>query len=178
MRDNDRRFLQVVQEELPLEPRPFAAWAEQLGITEDELVARMQDYKQRKWIRRFGVLLYHRKAGYTYNAMVALDVPSEQADTVGRRVAEFPYVTHCYRRTRHEAWPFNMYAMVHARSEEEYQQRVEEVKAAAGNFPTMVLLSTKEFKKTSLRIGCGGAGNIPDSLVSPEHELRGREAEK
>lgn len=159
MQDHDRHFLQVIQEELPLESRPFAAWAEQLGITEETLVNRLKEYKEKKWIRRFGVLLYHRKAGYTYNAMVALDVPPDQADAVGERVAGFSYVTHCYRRTRHEAWPFNLYAMVHARNEDEYKQRVEEVKEAAGNFPTMVLLSTKEFKKTSLRIGRGGSGN-------------------
>lgn len=152
---SERKFLMTIQDELPLVRRPFAGWAAQLGLTEDELIATLEAFRDRKWVRRFGALLHHREAGFSHNAMVTWDVPAAELDAAGARAAALPYVTHCYSRTRHAAWPYNLYAMVHSRGEAESDRRVAEARAAVGDYPGLVLLSTREFKKTSLRIGEG-----------------------
>lgn len=152
MTDEERAFLCAVQEDLPLVPRPFAEAAARLGISEEEVVRRIATFRNRKWIRRFAALLRHREAGYSHNAMVTWDVPAAECDAAGARAAAFPFVTHAYRRTRHAEWPYTLYAMVHARSAAECDERVGEVRAAVGDYPGATLLSTREFKKTSLRI--------------------------
>jgi len=151
--DAERDFLAVVQEDLPLEPRPFAGFAAALGLDEAELLATLRRLIDRRFVRRYGAALHHREAGFSHNAMVTFDVPPEEVDAAGARAAAFPFVTHCYRRTRHPEWPYNLYAMVHSRSAAESEARVADVRRAVGEaYPSLALHSTKEYKKTSLRL--------------------------
>jgi hypothetical protein len=45
--------------------------------------------------------------------MCCWDVPPSAVAEIGRRVAAFPEVTHCYERPLTERFPFRLYAMIH-----------------------------------------------------------------
>ncbi|MDO4399646.1 MAG: hypothetical protein Q4D27_01705 [Coriobacteriia bacterium] len=126
--------------------------AETGDSTVDEacVIARLRELKQGKVIRRFGALVAHRKMGYAFNGMTVWDVPAERADEVGKAFAAQPFVSHCYARPRSGAWPFNLYAMVHATTQEELDERVATLEASCG-MQAQVLVSTREYKKTSMR---------------------------
>lgn len=155
MDEIDRRIIQATQAGLPLVPRPYQAVAEQLGLTVNEVMQRMVAMQQNGVIRRIAAVPNHYKLGYRYNGMTVWDVDDRYVDTLGLRVAELPFVSHCYRRPRHlPDWPFNLFAMVHGKTEQEAERQVAVIAELLGEDARQhqVLYSSKILKKTGLRL--------------------------
>jgi DNA-binding Lrp family transcriptional regulator len=148
--DLDKKVISIIQGDLPLDPRPFAVMAERIGIREDEFVERVLSLKERGIIRRFGATLRHQEAGFNSNAMVAWRVPEGRIEEVGRTMAGFREVTHCYQRQPQEDWQYNLYSMVHADSRNECQEIARRISQRTGIDEYILLFSEKEFKKTSM----------------------------
>ena len=49
--------------------------------------------------------------------MVAWKIDEARVAEVGRKLAGFRQVSHCYRRNPTDQWPYNLYTMVHGRDE-------------------------------------------------------------
>ena len=124
------------------------------SITESDVINRFHELKSQGVIRRFGAFVQHRKLGYEFNGMTVWNVPEERSDEIGQAFSCLSYVSHCYSREQAESWPYNLYAMVHAKSQEELDAYVNEMRELIG-FEPRVLVSTKEFKK-SLPVFFGG----------------------
>lgn len=151
----DRRIVQATQAGLPLTPRPYHAVAEQLGLTAEDVMARMQAMLENGMIRRIGVVPNHYALGYTANGMTVWDVADDRVDELGEAVGRLPFVSHCYRRPRRlPLWPYNLFAMVHSQSREEVAARVAEIAVLLGDACRAhdILYSTAILKKTGLRI--------------------------
>jgi DNA-binding Lrp family transcriptional regulator len=148
--ETDKRVIQAIQGDIPLDERPFAVLAEKLGVEEDEVIERVKSLKRRGIIRRFGATLRHQEAGFSANAMVAWLVPEGNIEEVGRAMAALREVTHCYQRKPCEGWRYNLYTMVHGDSEEECYRIAEKMSAETGISDYVLLFSEKEFKKTSM----------------------------
>ncbi len=144
-------IVRLLQEDIPLTERPFAELAGQLNISEEDLLDNIQKLQERGIIRRFGAILRHRQAGMQANAMVVWVIPEAEVERVGRQLAAFAAVTHCYQRPTAPNWPYNLYTMVHARSQEECTALVQDLAAAAGQAEHRLLYGLQEFKKTSMR---------------------------
>lgn len=152
----DRQIIQATQAGLPLVSEPYQVVAEQLGLTAQEVMLRMARMQQDGVIRRIAAVPNHYKLGYRYNGMTVWDVDDGHVDALGRQVAALPFVSHCYRRPRHlPDWPYNLFAMVHGRSEQEAEQQIAVIAALLGEQVRShdVLYSSKILKKTGLRIG-------------------------
>jgi DNA-binding Lrp family transcriptional regulator len=149
--DLDKKIISLIQGDLPLDPRPFAVMADQLGITEDEFMDRVRSLKKGGVIRRFGATLYHQEAGFGANAMVAWIVPNEQVDEVGKVMAGFREVTHCYQRRPQRDWKYNLYTMVHGDNEDACHEIAQRISQKTGMKEYALLFSQKEFKKTSMQ---------------------------
>jgi DNA-binding Lrp family transcriptional regulator len=149
--ETDRRIIQLIQGDIPLDVRPFAVLAEKLGMEEEELIDRVKSLQKRGIIRRFGATLRHQEAGFSANAMVAWMVREERIEEVGRSMAAFREVTHCYQRQSCKDWKYNLYTMIHGDSEEQCHRIAEKMSAETGMTDYVLLFSEKEFKKTSMR---------------------------
>lgn len=147
-----REHMEVFQHPLPFTRFPFAAYAEKLGITEDEVILLLRHYLSAGIIRRVAGVLKHDRAGFSVNAMIAMEIPSESCDAAGTALASLPFISHCYRRAAYPDWPYTVYTMVHARSEEEFCAHYEIICAIAKPVSAAVLRSIKEYKKTAFRI--------------------------
>lgn len=147
-----RQHLAVLQDPLPLVPEPFAVYAEKLGTSQEAVFELLCEYLQRKMIRRIAGVLKHHKAGFTVNGMVAMMIPAEECDATGTALAAFPFISHCYRRTAYPDWQYTIYAMVHAKSQEEFEGYIGQIKTVAGEHEISILKSLKEYKKTAFRI--------------------------
>jgi DNA-binding Lrp family transcriptional regulator len=143
--------IQLCQEDLPLEPRPFAVQAERLGITEDELLAILSSFTERKLMRRFAAVMNHRNAGFKANAMGVWAVPEDDLDAIGPQMAEFAAVSHCYRRPTYEDWPYTVFTMVHGRSARDCEATIDAIASETGVSEYTLLWSIKEYKKVRLR---------------------------
>jgi DNA-binding Lrp family transcriptional regulator len=146
----DRKIIQLIQGDLPLDPRPFAVLAETIGISEEEFVNRVKSLKRRKVIRRFGATLKHQEAGVNANAMVAWKVPEGRIDEAGKTMARFREVTHCYQRRTDKDWVYNLYTMIHGDNKGECERIARKMSEATGIGEYALLFSEREFKKTSM----------------------------
>lgn len=147
----DIDVIRAVQDDIPLVPHPFEACARSQGMTEDELFAGMAELQRRGHLRRVAAILHHRRAGYAANAMAVWAVPEERAEELGRQMAEFAAVSHCYQRPVYEDWRFNLFSMIHGRKVGDCEKVVEAIREAIGVDDYAVLYSTKEYKKTRVR---------------------------
>ena len=152
----DRSIVRATQAGLPLCREPYRALAEQLGLTAEEVLARLEHLLASGVIRRIGAVPNHYALGYRANGMSVWDVDDEQVSALGRKVGALPAVSHCYRRPRHPpVWPYNLFAMVHARSRAEVDREVAAIADMLGSACRAheVLYSTAILKKTGLRLG-------------------------
>lgn len=145
-------LVKCLQEDLPLEERPFEALARGLGMTQERLLAVIADWTETGVIRRFAAVLNHRKVGFSANGMVVWNCPLDQIDERGLILGSQPEVTHCYHRPASPEWPFNLYAMVHGRSRDECEVIAGRLGALIGDEDYSILFSTREFKKIRLKL--------------------------
>jgi len=149
--EEDKAAIRVLQEDVPLTPRPFDLWGEQAGMSYDELIDRAYDFQRRKIMRRFSAVLYHRKAGFRANAMGVWRVPEERVEDAGNMFAQYQAVSHCYQRPVYEDWPYALFSMVHGRSVEECEAVLNAMSEESGLTDYVSLYSTREYKKTRVR---------------------------
>lgn len=151
----DRQIIQATQAGLPLVAEPYLAIAAQLGLSAETVMQRMTDMQTSGIIRRIGAVPNHFKLGYLYNGMTVWDVADEYIDELGLEVAGLAFVSHCYRRPRHlPDWPYNLFAMVHAKTLQEAERQIAAIALVLGAYVRQheVLYSSKILKKTGLRI--------------------------
>ena len=148
--DLEKKVIASIQEDIAIIQRPYLEISRVLGISEDEFLETLSDLCKRGVIRRFGATLRHQQTGYNANAMVAWQVDEDHIDKVGKKMAAFRQVSHCYRRNPTESWPYNLYTMVHAGDEESCRKTAAEMAAAAGVEKYTLLFSKEELKKTSM----------------------------
>ena len=97
MDEIDLKLLAAVQEEFPLEKRPFKALGEKLGLTEEAVISRVQRLHEEGLVRRLGPILDIRKLGMS-GVLVAILVPEEDAEEVANVVSQYQEVSHNYLR--------------------------------------------------------------------------------
>lgn len=151
----NRQLIAATQAGLPLTREPYRALAEQLGLDEADVCARLQALLDRGAIRRIGAIPNHYALGLTANGMSVWDIADAAVADVGARVGALDFVTHCYERPRHlPLWPYNLFAMVHGRTRDEVRAKVAEIAGLIGPAARghEILFSTRILKKTGLRI--------------------------
>lgn len=146
-----KQIVAQMQGDIPLSKEPYRDIAENLGITESQLIKELQDLQNRGILRRVGAILKHRNAGYKANAMVAWKIPEEKVEQIGEYLSQFTAATHVYQRPTYPDWPFNLFTMIHAATEEECYDIALEMSKKTGITEYQLLFSTKEYQKTSMR---------------------------
>jgi DNA-binding Lrp family transcriptional regulator len=151
-------FVRLMQRDLALVEEPFVALAGELGIPFEEVATMHQEFLDSGRMRRFAAVLHHRKAGFGANAMGVWAGPQDDPEALrrlGETMAGFRAVSHCYQRPSYADWPYNLFTMVHGRSEEECEEALAAIAAATGIRDRHALYSTREFKKVRVRYFTG-----------------------
>jgi siroheme decarboxylase len=155
----ERDLVLEIQDGLPLTETPYADVADAIGQELEWVLETSKRFEHEGKIRRIGVVPNHYALGYTENGMTVWNVPDDLVSEVGPEVAALPFVTHCYRRPRHEGvWPYNFFAMTHGRSEAESDRRIEQVRETMSEYWEVddedwdSLFSTQILKKTGIRL--------------------------
>jgi len=155
----ERDLVIEIQGGLPITETPYKDVADALDADVDWVIATVKRFNEEGKVRRVGVIPNHYALGYTENGMTVWNVPDEIVAEVGPEIASLGFVTHCYQRPRHEGvWPYNFFAMTHGRTEDESQQRIQQVKARMDDFWDVgdddwdSLFSTRILKKTGIRL--------------------------
>jgi len=151
----DRAIIQATQAGLPLESAPYAAIGVATGLTEAEVIARLESMRAQGVVRRIAVAPNHYAFGMSSNGMTVWDVNDDRASDLGARVGALDFVSHCYLRPRAlPEWPYNLFAMVHGRDRIEVENKRARIATLLGVAcrSSDVLYSTRILKKTGLRL--------------------------
>src|SRR5690349_9706059 len=95
--DGDRKLLNLMQGSFPLEPRPYLRVGEQAGMTEEAVLARVQELIDARIIRQVTPIFDTRALGYS-SMLVAAKVDPENPHRAARIINEHPGVSHNYLR--------------------------------------------------------------------------------
>ncbi|WP_070000022.1 siroheme decarboxylase subunit beta [Cellulosilyticum sp. I15G10I2] len=147
----ERAIVRRLQEDLPLVPEPYKYIADELGISEQELLDKLKEMQDKKYLRRIGCILHHRAAGFKANAMVVWEVPKDSIFEVTDIITSFPQVSHCYERETLPDWSYNIYSMIHAETFEKCEAIIVQIISKVSIYKYEVLYSTKELKKSSMK---------------------------
>jgi len=121
----DLQLITAVQEGLPIASRPYALIAEQLNLSEKDVIARLGKLKQQGLIKRLGVIVKHRRLGYQSNAMIVFNIPDTLVSQMGQQISQFHFVNLCYQRPRRgDQWPYNLFCMIHGKTREKVLQQL------------------------------------------------------
>jgi DNA-binding Lrp family transcriptional regulator len=142
--------IKELQKDIAVVSEPYRDAIERLGMDYNAFFEIANELKKNGVMRRFATILNHRKAGFGANAMSVWAVPEEKGEEIGRQMAEFSAVSHCYLRPSYPNWPYNLFAMVHAKTQEECDTLIEEMAKESGLSEYGKLYSTVEFKKQRL----------------------------
>ena len=142
--------IKALQQDIEVISEPFKKATQKLNLSYEAFFDLAKELKESGVMRRFATILNHRKAGFGANAMSVWAVPQAEGERIGKEMAEFSAVSHCYLRPSYPNWPYNLFAMVHAKTQEECDTLIEEMAQQSGLTEYGKLYSTREFKKQRL----------------------------
>ncbi|GMU72119.1 MAG: Lrp/AsnC family transcriptional regulator [Burkholderiales bacterium] len=135
----DRAIVNALQGDFPLCERPFAAAAEALRITEDDLIARIDRMLADGTLTRFGPLYDAARFGGAFT-LAAMSVPEADFDRVAGIVNAFPEVAHNYARDHR----LNLWFVVATPAPEDLDRVVGRIESATG-LPVLAFPKEREY---------------------------------
>ena len=142
--DTDKKILQVLQDDFPLINQPWKELSSKIGITEKELIRRIEHLSTNGVIQKIGPIVDSSKVGYTYATLVALRVPEEKVDKTAAVINQYSNISHNYER-EHE---YNVWFTLVTKNREESGRTLNEIMQKTGLNPNDVLNlpTTQRFK--------------------------------
>jgi DNA-binding Lrp family transcriptional regulator len=147
----EQRILATLQDGLPRTRTPYHDLARTVGISTEELLRVLDQWKQQGVIRRLGAIVNHFQVGLGEGAMVVWAVEPGRVQEIGTLFAGFERVSHAYEREMVPGWQYNVYTMVHGATLETVRQIVGQMSEATGISDYVVLATRKELKKVAPR---------------------------
>jgi len=123
----DRKLINALHGGVPIEERPYLLIGGQLGISEEEVIERLQRLLEDRTLTRFGPLYDAVKLGGAFT-LAAMSVPAEWFDEVAEIVNSFPEVAHNYAREH----ALNMWFVVGAEKPERIAEVLSQIKERTG----------------------------------------------
>lgn len=139
--DVDKAILNRIQSDFPITSRPYRTIAEDLGLSEGEVLKRVSRLKASGIIRRIGGNFKPEKLGFV-STLCAAKVPEEKISQFAEVVNRYPGVTHNYRRDN----TFNVWFTFIAPSMDEINANLEQIAAQTGVTDILNLPATRVFK--------------------------------
>jgi DNA-binding Lrp family transcriptional regulator len=137
----DKLLLNRIQENFPVDARPYAVIGTQLGMPEEEVLERITRLKEAGFIRRIGPFYNSRNFGYA-STLVGFAVPEDKVEDAARIINEYKGVTHNYIRSG----TYNMWFTFIAASKEHLENSLNDIREKTGLHKMLILPATRMFK--------------------------------
>ena len=135
----DRRIINALQGGFPLVSEPYRQVAETLGLSEAELLRRLDGMLERRVLTRFGPMFQIERAGGAF-VLAAMQVPEADFDRVVAQVNAFPEVAHNYRREH----ALNMWFVLATATPQGIAETIAAIEAATG-LPVFAFPKEREY---------------------------------
>jgi len=123
----DREILNIIQEGLPLDTRPFRTLGALVGIDEDDVLERVRRLKNEGIIRRIGAVFDTGNLGFT-STLCAAKVPADRLERFVDIVNSYRGVTHNYLRD----YEYNVWFTFIAPTENEIEKALSDISRETG----------------------------------------------
>ena len=137
----DKSLLNLLQGNLPVCRRPFAAMAEKLGVDEETVLSRIRELKAAGYLRRIGTFFDSNSLGYR-GTLVALQVEPSEIKTVAEVVNKYPGATHNYEREG----KYNLWFTLLTPNPESEKKILSEISSVRGVEEMLKLKANKKYK--------------------------------
>jgi siroheme decarboxylase len=122
----EERLLNDFQRDFPLDARPYARIAEDLGVSEEEVLETLDRLLHARTISRVGAIIPPNVIGSSL--LVAMKVPEAKLDSVAKEVSRLPEVNHNYAR-EHE---FNLWFVMTGDHADALDRRLDQLEIQFG----------------------------------------------
>jgi DNA-binding Lrp family transcriptional regulator len=123
----DRRIINALQGGFPLVDEPFRMVAQELGLDQASLIARIEHMLEKKILTRFGPMFQVERMGGAF-VLAALAVPEADFERVAEQVNALPEVAHNYRRTHR----LNMWFVLATETSAEIDAAIDHIERETG----------------------------------------------
>ncbi len=135
----DRRLINALQGDFPLVDEPYRQVAQTLGLSEVELLQRLDSLLERRVLTRFGPMFQIERAGGAF-VLAAMRVAEDDFERVVAQVNAFPEVAHNYRREH----ALNMWFVLATATPEGIAETIAAIEAATG-LPVFAFPKEREY---------------------------------
>ena len=122
----EQSLLNDFQQGFPLSATPFADIAEQLGVSEEQVITTLERLQQSGAVSRVGPVFRTHSVGAS--TLAAMCVPKSRLEQVAEQVSRFEAVNHNYEREHR----LNLWFVATAPNEEDLQQVLAQIEATTG----------------------------------------------
>src|SRR5438128_1131108 len=160
----DRELLNAVQWDFPLEPRPFAALGERLGLDEPAVRARVARVKKLGVLRQLSAIFDTRALGYG-SALVAAKIEPARVDEAAEVISAHPGVSHNYKRNH----AYNLWYTIAVPPGESLEDHIDVLHRESGAIVTRKLPTLKLYK-IGVKLDMTGTTKADAKAEVLEHE--------
>ena len=139
--DIDKAIINRMQSDFPITSRPYRTLADELNLTEQDVLERVARLKKTGIIRRIGGNFVPAKLGFV-STLCAARVPAGKVSDFAAVVNRYPGVTHNYQRDNE----YNVWFTFISPSMDEIEANLKKIAAETGVSDILNLPATKVFK--------------------------------
>lgn len=139
--DIDKTIINRIQSDFPITSRPYLRLADELDLTEKDVLDRVARLKRAGIIRRIGGNFVPAKLGFV-STLCAARVPADKVPDFAAVVNRYPGVTHNYQRDNE----YNVWFTFISPSMDEIETNLKKIAEETGVNDILNLPATKVFK--------------------------------
>ena len=137
----DRKILNIIQSDFPIEKKPYEVIGQNVGISEKETIDRIKKLKENGIIRRIGGNINPYSLGFV-STLCAAKVPEDKKKVFIEAVNSYKGVTHNYEREN----DYNIWFTFIASTREEIENSLDSISLKTGVKEILNLPAEKLFK--------------------------------
>ena len=160
----DQKLLTIIQHHFPATSRPYLELAKQLETSEEDVLQRVNHFRQQGLIRRIGGVFDSKNLGYV-STLCAVSVPEEKIETAARFINAQAGVTHHYVRDH----AYNLWFTLISPSTEQQRQTLSHLKEQLqkhANSGTILNLPAKRVFKIKVQFNADSTGGLYEFDIS------------
>ncbi len=160
-----QEILSRIQKKFPLVAKPFEAIANELGISEDEVLAILQEEKANNIIRQTSAIFDTKRLGYT-SSLVAFKIAPEKIDAAVEIINSHPGISHNYERNH----DFNIwFTLAVAPDSRLGLEKTLEILAETTEAEEYIMLPTLKLFKISVKLNTTGKDEKKEKVKKVKH---------
>ena len=161
-----QEILSRIQKKFPLVAKPFEVIANELGISEDEVISILQEEKKKNIIRQTSAIFDTKRLGYQ-SSLVAFKIPSDKISEAVKLINSHPGISHNYERNH----AFNIwFTLAVAPDSKLGLEKTIDILAKLTKAEEYIILPTLKLFKISVKLNTTGKDEKKEKVKKVEHQ--------